>query len=191
MGQYNYQFLILSFMVILLCGCTTQEERTCEKCETFFSENDHFSYPERTLENEDKGGLLISVPIEIFDERLNDSLITISKKKLTRLLTPEEYDEMMSLLFCFIGKEREFVLTYFRDFWIAEPKSVYSLDSLSTRTYTYVNICPEKVFSKGNYEIINGNRGKEVNLWFNKIGDKYFFLGSKSDSLNLHNCLQN
>ena len=180
---------LIKFAIFLFVfSCSEEEKQICKRCETFFAKNNHFDYPMRRVEKNNRGGIGIEVP------NTNEDSITLEKDDMLtqqRLLTPKEYELLEDLMFCFIGKDREYVLYYFKDFWFDDLSSIYSKDSLSIRTYTYANISTEKIFSKGIYEVINGNQGKEINLWFNKIDDKYIFLGSESDSVRLQNCLEN
>ena len=156
MDQISSQILCILFIAILLCGCSTYEERTCSTCETFFLENDHFVYPERTLEYTPYGRYV--------DHR--DSA-TIEKNETTyvqkRLLTPREYKYMKNLLFCFIGKERDYVLSYFKDFRIEDFGISNSNDFEPTLIFITSQVCQEKIGSKEDiYKCYsNSNRFRE------------------------------
>ena len=173
-------------MVILLCGCTTQEERTCEKCETFFSENNHYPYPKR---------MGIFNTREMITGTITNGAIkqdSISNRNLIfegRLLTPKEYGDLKSIMFCFIGEDYDYVLSFFKDF-VIYPK-IYGNDLPDLRIdYLDVLVCSRRHGSENNYRC-DDDCYQKTELWHSKIDDKYIFLGSKSDSLNLQNCLQN
>ena len=178
--------LLFLYMIILLCGCSNQEERTCNKCESFFSENDHFAYPMRKYTNHSSELItgIITNGIIKQDSFSNKGLIAQN-----RLLTPEEYEDLQSLIFCFIGKEYDYVLSFFKDFHITPTVYHHDLPDMQI-DFLDVNVCARKISSKDVYRY-DDDSDQRIDFWHSKINGKYIFLGSKSDSINLQNCLEN
>jgi len=190
MSRNNNQFVFLSFVIILLCGCSTGEERTCEICETFFSENDHYPYPKRkhtTIYSSAKEMIINGNGNSIFKI---DSIPNLNEDQISqdRLLTPKEYENLQNLMFCFIGKDYEMVLSYFKDFYITT--SIYHNDLPDVQVdYLDLIVCTKKYKSKDTFRC-RDDRYKRIDLWHTNVTGRYIFLGSKSDSLNLKNCLE-
>ncbi len=185
MDQNNSQILCILFTAVILYGCSAFEEKSCSKCKIFFSENDYFEYPERMLEYTPYGRYV--------DNR--DSAV-IEKKEITyiqkRLLTPREFKDMESLLFCFVGKERDFVLSYFKDFKIADYSTEFTIDTDSSFTFIFTHVCEErKGSSEDIYKCYSQSRDKEIAFEFYNIDGKGVYLGNYADSLYLQNCLEN
>lgn len=189
----NILNVVICLVVIIFFSCSTNEKQTCEKCETFFSENDHFEYPERKHITTYFRGLRI-------DKVSNDTVSTtdirdtlkVKNKPIIdkqRLLTFKEYEDLKNLLFCFIGRDYDMLLSYFKDFDI--PPRFYHNDLPDIQVdYLDLIVCSKKYGSEDIYRCRN-DMYKEINLWHTNVSGKYIFLGSKSDSINLQNCIQN
>jgi len=163
MGRYNLQILCILFSITLLCGCSTEKERSCDKCETYFSENSQFTYPERTLEYKPTGCGTGSAAVK-------ENEIKLIQK---RLLTPREFKDMESLKFCFIGKERNFVLSFFKDFKIEDYSTDFTRDTDSSFTFINSHVGQKKPgYRKEIYKSYSMVPSKEIAFTFNNINGK-------------------
>jgi len=166
--------------LFLLLSCLPDENRTCDFCDSFFTESSYFSYPIRKVEKQKSK----------FKNTLNSNEIQNDSFYHRRLLTSWEIAEVEERMFCFIGKSEQEVLDYFNYFWI-DPYVINSKDSLSTIITVLVNINEVKNKSQEIYRFKDTNSSKNIQLKFTNHGGVNIYSGTKQDSINHFKCIEN